>query len=319
MNKRFSVRKMVFPMLITAIAVVALICCTGRGPKEPLETPTQGNIKIVSDESFQPIIDSQVAVFTSLYDAAHISPEYKPETDLVSDFLNDSVKVVITSWKPSEDQKKILLGSLIEVHTVKIAYDALALIINKNNNDSLLTYSTVSDIFQGKITNWKQINPKSKLSDISIIFDNEKSGNIRYFKEKFNISGSLPGNFYAVKSNPEVIDYVNKTPNSLGIISVNWISDHDDSLALSFIKKIRPVAISAAYLDDSQYYYPQQGYIYNKSYPFIREINMVSRETFNGLGSGFTAFVSSAQGQRIILKSGLVPATMPVRIIQQKH
>ena len=43
---------------------------------------------------------------------------------------------------------------------------------------------------------------------------------------------------------------------------------------------------------------------------------MHSRESFTGLGSGFVSFVAGEKGQRIILKSGLIPATMPIRIIQ---
>jgi len=63
---------------------------------------------------------------------------------------------------------------------------------------------------------------------------------------------------------------------------------------------------------------PDQGLIYDKSYPFTRKINIVSRETFSGLGSGFISWFSSEQGQRIVLKAGLVPATMPIRLIQFK-
>jgi phosphate transport system substrate-binding protein len=37
--------------------------------------------------------------------------------------------------------------------------------------------------FLGKIKTWKEVNENSKLGDISVIFDNTKSGNIRYFKE----------------------------------------------------------------------------------------------------------------------------------------
>jgi phosphate transport system substrate-binding protein len=64
---------------------------------------------------------------------------------------------------------------------------------------------------------------------------------------------------------------------------------------------------------------PVQGSIYDKTYPFVREVYMNSRESFTGLGSGFVSFVSGEKGQRIILKSGLVPATMPIRIIQVKN
>jgi len=308
-------------MAITAIAVGTFVLimanCTGAGSSSPKETPTAGSIKIAADDSFQPIVDSQVAVFTGLYGDAHISPEYKPETDLISDFMKDSVKVIITSWELSEDQKKILSSQLIEPRSTTVAWDALALIINKKNNDTLLTYNNIEDIFKGKVTNWKQINEESKLGDVNIIFDNNKSGNIRYFKDKFHLEGAMPSNFFAVNSNPEVVDYVSKTPNSIGIVSVNWISDHEDSLSMSFVEKVSVVGVSRPYYDD-EFYYPLQGSIYDKSYPYTREIRMISRETYYGLGSGFISFVASEQGQRIILKSGLLPATMPIRLITIK-
>ena len=59
----------------------------------------------------------------------------------------------------------------------------------------LLKYNTIKDIFLGKIKTWKEINEKSKLGDISVIFDNNKSGNIRYFKELFEIKDSLSKEF----------------------------------------------------------------------------------------------------------------------------
>ena len=115
-----------------------------------------------------------------------------------------------------------------------------------------------------------------------------------------------------------MVNYISQNPNAIGIISVNWISDKDDSLSRSFMTKVNVMGVSAPYLNDGSYYKPFQGNIYNKSYPFVREVYMISRETFAGLGSGFISWVAAEQGQRIVLKSGLVPATMPIRLIQVK-
>src|SRR5690606_8012428 len=182
-----------------------------------------------------------------------------------------------------------------------------------------LTYENVKDIFTGAVTDWKQINPSSKLGQTNVVFDNVRSGNIRYFREKFTLPEELLPNFFAVKSNPEVIDYVSRTPGAIGIVSVNWISDEDDPQSFGMLGKIKVAAISQPYLDKTSYYPPLQGHIYEKTYPFVREVNMHSRESYTGLGSGFVSFVAGEKGQRIILKSGLVPATMPIRIIQVKN
>ena len=309
------ISKMRYP-LVGLLLIVA--SCTG-GTKAGLnETPTRGNIRISADESFQPLIDTEVFTFTHLYNNANIKPEYKPEFDVINDFMNDSVKVIVTSKKLSDYQIQYLRDTQIIARTSTYAYDALAIVTNLKNQDTLLKYNTIKNIFTGKVSKWKDVNPKSKLGDIRVIFDNTKSGNIRYFKELFEINDSLPENFFAVNSNPEVIDFVSRNSDALGIVSVNWISDKDDSLSMSFINKINVISVSQQYINDGNYYRPHQGFIYDKSYPFVREIYLISRETFAGLGSGFINWACAEQGQRIVLKSGLVPATMPIRLVQIK-
>jgi phosphate transport system substrate-binding protein len=283
--------------------------CGTMGKPATNETPTRGNIHIVADESFQPLIETEVFTFTHLYKGAQIRPFFKPEYDVINDFMRDSVKVIVTSKKLSDAQIQYLRDTLIIARTTTFAYDALALITNRDNKDTLIKYNTVKDIFLGKIKKWKDINEKSKLGNIRVIFDNKKSGNVRYFKELFEIKDSLSNN------NAEVINFVSRNPDALGIISVNWISDKHDSLSLSFINKVNVVAVSQQYINDGTYYRPQQGFIYDKEYPFVREIYLISRETFRGLGSGFINWACAEQGQRIVLKSGLVPA----RLVQIKH
>ena len=165
--------------LVTGLMLI-LVSCTG-GPKTGLnETPTRGNIKIVADESFQPLIDTEVFTFTHLYENAKIKPIYKPEFDVVNYFMTDSAKVIVTSKKLTDDQVKYLRDTLVIARTTTFAYDALALVTNKENKDTLITYSSIKDIFTGNTRKWKEVDEKSKLGDIRVIFDHTKSGNIRY-------------------------------------------------------------------------------------------------------------------------------------------
>ena len=307
-------------LIISGVLIMMMygIACSNRTSTKINETPTSGNIQIIADASFKPIVDAEIATFTGLYKYAHVTPTYVAEKDLISAFLNDSVKVVVTAWEPSAQQKELLLNTQIVVRTTAVAYDAIALVLNKENKDSLFTYDNVNDLFTGKLTDWKGINPASDFGKIMTVFDDEKSTNIRYFKDEFKLEGSLPSSFYAVKSNEEVIDYVSKNKGAIGLVSVNWICDKEDSTMRSFSNKIKIAAISQHFLEKGSYFLPVQGSIYDKTYPFTRKINLVSRETFEGLGSGFIHWFSSEQGQRIVLKSGLVPATMPIRLIQFK-
>lgn len=315
-NKKY-IQNTFYGVLITCL-LLSLSSCGGSF-QAPAESPTRGNITITSDESFQPLIDAEVFSFTHLYTNAAIKAQYKPEYDVINDFMNDSVKVIVTSKKLSDDQIEYLREGLVIARTVTFAYDALALVVNKANKDTLLKYEDIRDIFLGKKKTWKELDSGSDLGDIRVIFDNTKSANVRYFKELFEIEGSLPDNFFAVNNNEEVISFVERNHDALGIISVNWISDQDDPKARNLAEQITITGISRPFFNDNSYYRPDQGWIYDRSYPFVREVYFISRETFTGLGSGFIQWATAEQGQRIVLKSGLVPATMPVRLVQIRN
>jgi phosphate transport system substrate-binding protein len=317
-SRNKDLKSLGFILGVTVIVLLIGIQCSSRKTTELSETPTRGNIRILADASFRPIVEAEIATFTSVYKYAHITPTYLAEKDLIAAFLKDSVKVIVSAWEPSAQQKEVLLNTQTIVRTITVAYDAIALVLNKENKDSLLSYQNVNDLFTGKLVDWKELNPESKLGKIIAVFDNEKSANIRYFKEEFNLANQLPANFYSVNTNEEVINYVTKNKSAIGLVSVNWICDRDDSTSRSFSDRIKIAALSQRVLSPGSYFLPVQGSIYDKSYPFTRKINLVSRESFKGLGTGFTSWCSSERGQRIILKSGLVPATMPIRLIQIK-
>lgn len=303
---------------LQCIVVIFLVYSCNTNPTKSIdETPTMGNIKIAADDSYHLLTEAELYTFHAFYKAAKITPIYASEDSILKLFMKDSVRLMITSRKLTDNEIAYLHEQLIYPVTTKIANDALAFIINRSNPDSLIRYNTIKDIFIGKASKWKQINPKSKLTDIKVVFDNPGSNNVQLIMKKFDISGSLPKYCYSVTKNSEVIDYVESHPNAMGILSVNWISDPQDSISHTFLKKIRVVLVTSEYdSEGSDFYSPHPGYIANNSYPFVRDVYTISRETFPGLGSGFIAFVTHDQGQRIVLRSGMVPATAPVRLIQ---
>ena len=67
-----------------------------------------------------------------------------------------------------------------------------------------------------------------------------------------------------------------------------------------------------------EYYKPYQAYIALKHYPLIRDVYSISREARAGLGTGFASFIASDKGQMIVRRAGMLPATIPVRIVDIK-
>ena len=301
--------------LLAAAAACLIMSCNQSGKVE--NTPTSGNVKIGADETFEPIIETQVSTFEGIYKYADITPSYKAEGEVIKDLLNDSIKIAVLSRDLTEEEKKIFEQKKRVPRVTKIAIDAIALIVNNNNPDTLHTVDQVKEIFSGKVTNWGKLNEKSTLKDITIVFDNNSSSTARYVKDSLLNKAPLPPNTFAANSNKALIDYVAKNNSALGVIGVNWISDLDDSTAVGFMKQIKVIGISAdpAPLTTESFYQPFQAYIAQKVYPLRRNLYIINIEGRAGLGTGFASFVAGDKGQRIILKSGLVPATMPVRVI----
>ena len=284
------------------------------------DTPTSGKFRIGVDDSYSLLIDAELYTFQSLYTYAKIDTFCRSEADIMNAFMKDSISLIVVSRKLTQEEENALKAKQVYPKTTKIAYDAVALIMNRENPDSTLFYDQVEKIFQGKIKTWKEIDPKTKLKELKIVFDNYKSCNTRYFREKFNLA-KLPDVCFAVSNNQEVINFVEKNKGAIGVISVNWVSDKADTISHGFLKRIKVVAIGAPGNNSStgNFYTPHPGYIAEGYYPFTREVYCINRQTYTGLAYGLSSFIAGEKGQYIVLHSGMVPAAQPVRLVEIKH
>lgn len=297
--------------------IIILLFVFGCKPKTHYnDTPTTGAISISVDETFKPIAQSEIDVFEGIYNYASINPSYNSEIDAFNLLLKDSVRLIFSSRKLTDQEKGYFESKKFFPKEIKIAIDAIAIIVNPKNTDTIISVETLKQILTGKIKDWKQINSKSKLENVKLVFDNPNSSTIHFVLDSVCKGDKLSDNVSALNYNPDVVDFVSKTPNAIGIIGVSWVSDRDDTTALSFLNKVKVMAVSretkATYQNSFQ---PYQAYIATNQYPLTRNIYIIISEPRTGLASGFTSFVASERGQRIILKSGILPATQPIRLI----
>jgi phosphate transport system substrate-binding protein len=303
---------------ISILVLIILISgCKGINRDPYTDTPTTGIISICVDETFKPIAQAELMVFSSFYPYAKITPRYVPENKAFDLLLTDSVRLIIASRPLQQKEKDVFIQKKLFPREIEIAKDAIALIVNPANNDTLLSNTDLFKVLTGDISEWKQLNPLSELKNIEVVFDNKNSGTVRYVIDSLCKGAILSKHLYALDSNLDVVNYVSHHINAMGFIGVSWISDQDDTTQMSFLRKIRVVALSKeerATPENS--YQPYQAYIYNGSYPLTRSIFAINTEPRNGLATGFMTFVASDKGQRIILKAGILPAIAPVRLIK---
>lgn len=287
-------------MAISSLFVLMLgSACLNRVVDGPHDTPTSGSIHIAVDESLVPVVVAEVQAFESIYRDAHIAIHSVPGEVAIQLLVADSVRLAVVARPLNELEKQKILAQRITPHEMTVAKESVAIILNPAAKDSLLTTRSLIDVFSG-------------IGKHRVVFDNPNSSIVRFVKDSLLAGKAFSESTYSLKSNKAVIEYVSKQKDAIGLIGGAWIGDRDDPAMNKFLESIRVAAVEY----DGEYYQPYQAHVARGLYPLTRNIVLCSREARSGLASGFMSFVGGDKGQRVILKSGLVPVTMPIRVVQ---
>lgn len=309
-------------ILLSIVTLLLASCAQSDRKTRRDDTPTSGFAEFVSDDCFYQIAQEEADVFEATNKEAYLMGRYTNEVEAVNLLLKDSVRMAILARDLTNEEKEGIKSRNIQLNprSQKIAIDGIALIVNKENADSLISVQTLQKIISGEITSWKDVNPDTKLNDMTVVFDNPNSSTVRFIIDSVSGGKPLYDGLKAQSNNKDVLDYVSKTPGALGIIGVNWISNPNDTTNLSFNNNYRVMMVSRSHpatLDNS--YPPLAAFLALGDYPLTRNVYVVLTDLRGTLLSGFVNFIANDRGQRIILKSGLVPATRPIRLITVKE
>ena len=306
-----------FNKFVGLTLILGLFLACGNKPKSLPYDYEAAAAAFTSDESFYPILDEELEVYKALYAQGEIKPVYTDQEDAIRQLIENKVWLAFTARQLSPRELESLKARSFMPRIIPIAYDGLAVIVNNANPDTCISVKDFRRILSGEATNWKDVYPRSKLGEIDVVFDNPKSSTVTYCVD--SILGGKPinsGNIGAVKKSAEVIDWVEKHENAIGIIGSNWLNDKHDTTNVTFKKNITVMKVSR--LDSATAYNsfkPYQYYLYNGNYPLIRTIYALLNEPRTGVPSGFAHFCRLPKGQMIFFRAGLLPiqANMNVR------
>ncbi|THU41259.1 phosphate ABC transporter substrate-binding protein, PhoT family [Niastella caeni] len=299
--KWIGLAQSVFRVLVVIGGINLFVtACSSAPTNKPQETTTSGTIHISVDESFKPVIDSQIKVFESQHPDAHIVVQYKPEAECLRDLNVDSIRMVIVTRGLSETEETTLTNKLsFKPVFGPIAYDAIAVIVNNQVKDTLFTMQDIRSIAKGT-SGYKYkmlLDGKTATSTVRFVVDSLLQGQ------------SLSPNIVAAQNTEGVIDYISNNQDAIGLLGVSWIGNKDDTTQLSFLKKVKIAQIecrgcNGTYVDPVQY-----NIAYGR-YPMLRPLYYILKENYDGLGNGFANFLIYEKGQKIFYRAYLLPARM---------
>jgi phosphate transport system substrate-binding protein len=291
---------------ISCLAVFLLSSCDPQKNDRLLyDSPSHGTIHISVDESFKPIIDSEIKVFLAQHPDAHVIAHYKPEAECIKDLLIDSIRMVIVTRGLSEEEVnsfKDLLG-YAPIYGI-IASDAIAVVVNNNAVDSLFSVSDIRGMMNGTS------NYKYKL----VMDGNKATSTVRFMIDSVLKGQPFSANVQAAATSEGVIDYVAKNTDAIGFVGVSYIGNPEDTAQLSFLTKVKIANLQCRGCEEEAYVKPYQANIVLQRYPMVRGLYYILKENYPGLGKGFTSFLNNQKGQLIFKRAYLAPAKMALQV-----
>lgn len=287
--------------ILVFVSVLFVMCKQKEQTNSDKESILKGSTTIFVDETLTPIIEDQVAVFESTYDAK-IKIVSKSEIELVNNFVKEKSGIAIMTRNLTLNENKVFEQKKITPKITKFATDAIAFISNKSNNDTLIELKSVIAFMKG------ESNSRIK----GLVFDNPNSSSVRYMNELAGLKAMPQKGVYSFKTNEEVIKFVAQNSGMIGVVGVNWLTQPMPKMQ-QYVDNVDILSVQS--LTDVNYYSPTQNNIAEGKYPLARDLYIINAQGYSGLGMGFASFVAGDIGQRIILKSGLLPVRVPGRRI----
>jgi phosphate transport system substrate-binding protein len=286
--------------IFVSVILMFFACNQSKSPKGK-ETILKGSASIYVDETLTPILEDQVAVFESKYDAK-IKLIPKSESETVNSLFKEEGAIVVLSRNLTTEELKIFEQRKIVPKITVFATDAVAFISNKNSNDTIVSLKDVISFMQGK--------PVTSIK--GLVFDNPNSSTVRYMNSLAGIKAIPEKGVFSFKTNDEVIKYVSENDGMIGVVGVNWLSQPLPAMQ-KYVDNVNTLNLKGLTGDGA--FTPSQNNIAERKYPLARDLYIINCQGYSGLGMGFASFVAGDIGQRIILKSGLLPIRIPGRNI----
>ena len=292
------ISKLMVKYFILLLLVTTFIFCNKEKKNTVEETVTTGNLNVFVDETLFPILEEQKQVFESQYPYASVHLIAKPEIEISKAVVEGKADFVILPRELNENEKLVFKTKNIPGRVTPFAKDAKAILVNKDDGIETITTNAIFKALNGD-------------APYQLVFDNANSSTLNYLMQQAGVKKISKTHIKALKNNLEVIKFVSENKNALGFVGVNWLTNTDTETE-NLIKKCTVLAVGKELKAAVK---PTQTNIALNSYPLTRKLFLLNYQGKTGLGMGFASFIAGNVGQRIILKSGLLPQEIPTREI----
>jgi len=267
---------------ITRIIFVGILCLLVAAPA----AMAAGKVVIKGSTTVLPVAQAAAEAYMKLHRDVNISLSGGGSGDGVKALIDKSTDIANSSreMKPKEMDMAKAKGVNPVAHIVAI--DAIVPIVNPRNRVRNLSIDQLSQIYQGKITNWKEVGGDNLA--IVMVSRDSSSGTYESWSHLVLNGARVSPKAQLQASNGAIVQAVSKNRYAIGYIGIGYLNKSVQALTVGGVAASAKTAMS-------------------KEYPVARPLYMYTAGTPKGETEGFIKFLLGKKGQEIVKKAGFVP------------
>lgn len=248
------------------------------------------NIVIKGSTTVLPIAQVTLEAYMKANPGVNVSLSGGGSGDGIKALIDHSTDIATSSRQIKKPELAQARSKKVEPKEIVVAIDAIVPIVNPKNRVSNLTLDQLSQIYQGKITNWKEVGGENL--QIVVISRDSSSGTFEAWGELVLKGAKVSPRAQLQASSGAIVQAVSKNRYALGYIGLGYLDKSVKGLTVNGVQASEKTALS-------------------REYPVSRSLYMVTNGEPKGEAAKYITFVLSPAGQALVKKEGFV--TLPAK------
>jgi phosphate transport system substrate-binding protein len=244
------------------------------------------NIVIKGSTTVLPIAQVTLEAYMKANPGAKISLSGGGSGEGIKALIDGSTDIANSSRQIKPTEVDLAKSKGVTPTETVVAIDAIVPIVNPKNPVKNLSIDQLSQIYQGKITNWKEVGGENL--EIVVISRDSSSGTFEAWGELVLKGAKVSPRAQLQASNGAIVQTVSKNKYALGYIGLGYLDKSVKGLTVNGVQASEKAALS-------------------KGYPVSRHLYMYTNGEPKGEPAKFIKFVLSPAGQALVKKEGFVP------------
>jgi len=244
------------------------------------------SIVIKGSTTVLPIAQAALEAYMKANKDVQISLSGAGSGDGIKALIDKTTDIANSSREIKKEEISLAETKGVKPVTHVVAYDALIPVVHPNNKVKDLSIDQLSQIYQGKIINWKEVGGDDL--KIVVVSRDSSSGTFESWDHFVMKKAKVSPRAQMMASNGAVVTAIAKNRYAIGYLGIGYIN-----------KSVKPLQIDGV-AGSAQT-------VLSQKYPLARELYMYTNGEPTGEVAKFIAFMKSPQGQNIVKKVGFVP------------